>query len=144
MFCPLALPGTMRRTLPKPAAACSGERPRSNGLPLARRKLHLLFTHPQILVDPVRSFGEVLHLLLVLEELQPLGGKSRFQPRRVRLRDLLGIARFRELVRLRRLLLLQPDELLAGREQLQLAQLGAQLAELLGLLRRALERREPL
>ena len=29
MFCPLALPGTMRRTLPKPAAACSGERPRS-------------------------------------------------------------------------------------------------------------------
>jgi hypothetical protein len=43
MFCPLALPGTMRRTLPKPAAACSGERPRS--LWLGRAPLHIRKTH---------------------------------------------------------------------------------------------------
>ena len=118
--------------------------PRRDRLPLALRELHLLLVQPQLLVEAVRMLGQLLHLLLVLEKLQPLRGESGLQARRMRLGHLLRFRCLGQLVRLRGLLLFEPDVLSAGREQLQLAQLAAQLAEPFRPLCRALQRLQAL
>ena len=118
--------------------------PAGDGLALPLRELHLLLGEAQLLVDAVRVLRQLLHLLLVLEQVEPLRGEAGFQARGMRERHLLRLAGLVQLVRLRRLGLAQAGVLAAGREQLELAQLAAQLAEFLGLLRRALERLQPL
>jgi hypothetical protein len=70
---------------------------RGDALPLALRELQLLLGEAELLVDLVRGLGQLLHLALVLEELQPLRRQSRLQPRQLRLGHLLGVARIGEL-----------------------------------------------
>ena len=113
--------------------------PRGDRLALALRELHLLFRETQLLVDAVRSIGQLLHVVLVLEELEPLRRQARFQPRDLGVHDFLRVGRVRKLARERAFLLLRRQPLPAGSEQLQLPQLAAQLAELLRLLRLPLE-----
>src|SRR5436309_11918351 len=106
-------------------------------------ELDLLLGQPEVLVDGMAPLGEGLHIPLVLEEPQTLRGETRLEACDVRLGDLLLLERRLELPRRRPRLLVGGKEAPHVREQLERFQLGAQVAELLGLLRRPLERCEP-
>src|SRR5207248_10182484 len=75
-----------------------------------------------------------------LEELETLRGKAALEAGGVRQRDVLRLARLAQLARLRAFRVAEGEILAAGGEQLELTQLRPQLAELLRLLRRALQR----
>ena len=90
------------------------------------------------------ALGQRLHLVLVLEELEPLRREDRLEPRDVGLGDLLLLERRLELRRRRARLIVRGQPASHGGEQLERFQLAAQVAEPGSLLRGPLERREPL
>src|SRR5258705_498123 len=118
--------------------------PRGDRFPLALGELDLLLGEAELFVPPVGVLGQLLPLLFVPQQLEALGGEPRLEAGHVGEHQLLRLGHVAELARLRRLGLAQREELPAGGEQLQVAQLRAQLAVLLGLLRRALQRLQAL
>src|SRR5205814_6951985 len=111
----------------------------SDGLPLPLGELHLLLGEAELLVDGVGLIGQLLHLLLVLEELEPLRGEARLEARGMRERDVLGFTRLAQLPGLPAFRVPERQVLAAGGEQLQLAQLRPELAEPRSLLCRPLQ-----